>query len=604
MTTPTIHWNVDADGNWSTSADWNPHRLPNSTDDVAIDTAHLHTVTHAMGTHTVHSLAVGNDDFVVSGGYLRVLSDASFANVLSVSGGNLKFSGPATARVLSQTGGTVSGAGTFTVTGQSLFTSDCLQTGTGTTVLMGATSDFAARFCLDGERTLDNRGTFTMQGTTGILLGFNPFGVSLGGGTLTNEGIMELQGANSIGTPDAPGLASFVNAGRIEKTGPEEAAVAVDFTDTGVIDIGGGTLFFDIGASSFAGLVSGNGTLQFQGGTQALNSGASLAVGAWSVVKAAQTSVNEDLSYAGLFVLSGGSLSVAAGDTLSLGGVQNLAGGTVKGAGTVRLFSGLVQNLTVGGAVTLRDAGVVDQDGETVSTILTLAGAATLLISPDATWRIDDDSGIARGASSAASIVNNGLLLKQTATGVSRIDVATMNTGTIEAASGALQFTRMMTGGGALLADAGATLRFDASVAASLAMTFTGGGATLSLSKPSTFAATIHGFVHTDVIDLLGATATSATLGAGDTLVIKDGASVLATLQLAGNHANDTFHVASDGNGGTKITVTTAALAGGARFVAAMAGFQARGDLSAHEPLAEIRRGAHPALAAPHMQIA
>ena len=79
----------------------------------------------------------------------------------------------------------------------------------------------------------------------------------------------------------------------------------------------------------------------------------------------------------------------------------------------------------------------------------------------------------------------------------------------------------------------------------------------LALKDAAKFAAAIGGFAATDTIDLLGKKATSAVLGAGDTLVIKNGTKAVATLQLAGTYTGDTFNVASDGAGGTDITLST-----------------------------------------------
>jgi hypothetical protein len=67
-----------------------------------------------------------------------------------------------------------------------------------------------------------------------------------------------------------------------------------------------------------------------------------------------------------------------------------------------------------------------------------------------------------------------------------------------------------------------------------------------------------------------------------DTLVISDGATTIATLQLAGNHKGDTFHLAADGHGGKNITLTTPGPEvgppdAGHRFVAAMAGLATAG---------------------------
>jgi hypothetical protein len=74
-----------------------------------------------------------------------------------------------------------------------------------------------------------------------------------------------------------------------------------------------------------------------------------------------------------------------------------------------------------------------------------------------------------------------------------------------------------------------------------------------------------------DTIDLLGRTATSASINGADQLVIVNGATTIATLQLSGTYTTPTFNLASDGAGGTNVTLLTAARAPGA-FIAAMAG--------------------------------
>ena len=99
------------------------------------------------------------------------------------------------------------------------------------------------------------------------MLGYNPFGASLGGGTLKNDAgaTIDIQGSNQI--PANPfGATSFTNAGTLEKTvGTGVAGIDVNFTDTGTIKIASGTLEFGADAS-FAGLVSGAGTLSFAAG--------------------------------------------------------------------------------------------------------------------------------------------------------------------------------------------------------------------------------------------------------------------------------------------------------------------------------------------------
>jgi hypothetical protein len=104
----------------------------------------------------------------------------------------------------------------------------------------------------------------------------------------------------------------FTNAGTLAKTGGTGVShVGADIIDTGAVSIASGTLEFDGATNSFAGLVSGAGRLAFAGGTQALDTGATLTVANWSLSAGAVTTLNDNLDYAG-------NLSQGAGTTLAL----------------------------------------------------------------------------------------------------------------------------------------------------------------------------------------------------------------------------------------------------------------------------------------------
>jgi hypothetical protein len=101
----TVQWAVDANGNWSTAANWssNPN-LPSPSDDVVIDRpGYSILVTHSGGTDSVNSLTC-NEGLTLSGGTL------SLANNSSVNGTFLF------------TGGTLGGAGTVTLSGAATWT--------------------------------------------------------------------------------------------------------------------------------------------------------------------------------------------------------------------------------------------------------------------------------------------------------------------------------------------------------------------------------------------------------------------------------------------------------------------------------------------------
>ena len=84
---------------------------------------------------------------------------------------------------------------------------------------------------------------------------------------------------------------------------------------------------------------------------------------------------------------------------------------------------------------------------------------------------------------------------------------------------------------------------------------------TLILNNPTTFTGTITNVAPGNTIDLAGiGTATSATLGADNVLTVHGGSSGTVTLDLdpSQNFIGEAFAVASDGNGGTDITVGNA----------------------------------------------
>lgn len=95
-------------------------------------------------------------------------------------------------------------------------------------------------------------------------------------------------------------------------------------------------------------------------------------------------------------------------------------------------------------------------------------------------------------------------------------------------------------------------------MAGTIETTFAGAGGILELGAASEFAASIAGFTSGQTIDLLEIAATGATVNGSDQLVIVDGTSTVATLQLTGSYTGDTFNVTSDGDNGSDITVTPA----------------------------------------------
>jgi hypothetical protein len=152
---------------------------------------------------------------------------------------------------------------------------------------------------------------------------------------------------------------------------------------------------------------------------------------------------------------------------------------------------------------------------------------------------------------------------------------------------------------------AGATLGFARAVEKTLTASFAGSDGTLALDAAAGFGATIAGFAAGDTIDLIDTAATGATVDHRDQLVITDGATTVATLQLSGSYSGDIFTAAPDGRGGTAITLGAAATEPPPvhAFVASMAGMTA-GPAAAHASAGLPITVSHPTLVAPRAALA
>ena len=252
-------------------------------------------------------------------------------------------------------------------------------------------------------------------------------------------------------------------------------------------------------------------------------------------------------------------LTLGAGDRLTLSGTSSL-GGLINGAGSVSAANAtLTKGLVIGGTDALTITGTATQNGNITIGDAT-SSAASVTLAKGASWTISGAFGIAQGAATTSSLTVAGTLTRSGATGTSAIGVAVTDTGMIEAAVGTLDLANAVSGNGALQIDAGAVLEIDAAAAKSLTATFSGSGATLALKAPTAFASTIAGFAVGDTIDLLKIAATGASINAKDQLVIVNGATKVATLQLTGAYSGATFTIGSDKHGGTNITPLTASM--------------------------------------------
>ncbi|MBA3810611.1 MAG: hypothetical protein H0X27_03005 [Caulobacteraceae bacterium] len=299
-----------------------------------------------------------------------------------------------------------------------------------------------------------------------------------------------------------------------------------------------------------------------------------------SVVNNGEINVTSTMTSSGMVISSNtftnqGTITVANGDSLYLlsPSFTNLAAGTLTG-GAYEVDAGSTFTLENDDTVTTDDALIIlsgvdsviqtslSQEVPIEATLTTIGSAGTLKLLAGRDWTstlaMTNFGTLVLGGGTFApgGLTNNGLI-----SGNGVIDVAVANSGVIRATSGALDLTRSVTGSGRLKIGAGATLEVDRMAEKSLKATFKGAGGVLALGQAGKFNARIAGFAPGDAIDLLGQAATSATLQAGDKLVIMNGTQTIATLRLSGDYAGDSFAVASDGHGGTTITVSAGLLA-------------------------------------------
>ncbi len=426
-----------------------------------------------------------------------------------------------------QSGGTLSGTGTLTVTGSGQFSGSYdAQTGTGKTLLKGATQVDDSYLTLDGGRTLENAGTLTLQSGT-VYLGYDPFATTLGGGTLVNDkGASFLIESDGTNVQVDLGKTGFTNAGLVEKEFSSGVSnIYAAFTNTGTVSVQSGILSFDGGGSSNGGAftVAAGATLGFGGGTFTLTGGTYSVVGQ-TLVSGGTLSLAGGTMTAGEFAQSYG--TIAGASTLTVTGSALFSGSYDAETGTGKtLLKGLTHvddsYLTLDGGRTLENAGTLTVQSGTIylgyDPFATTLGGATFVNDKGASFLIESDGTSVQVDLGSTGFTNAGLIEKELSSGTSNIYAALTNTGTVSVQSGTLSLDGGGTSnGGAFTVAAGAILGFGGGTFTVTGGTYTIAGETLVSGGTANFAgAAIGSFGNS--LDLTGGTlalgADSATVG-------------------------------------------------------------------------------------------
>ncbi len=371
---------------------------------------------------------------------------------------NLTYGGDFT---LSQAGTLNLGTSTLTLTGESslngIIASSALNLSgnghfNGLTLENGTLLSLSGTYSQTGQINLGQTGTGTLSiGTAGRLriTGNDTITNSSLGGTLINAGTLIKSGGNPVnGT----------------------AAIYATVMNTGTINASIGTIAFwapsNGSTSTLNGTITGAGTVAFDAGNFAISSSSFALTTARTLLanSASMTLTASNMSYAGNFDQTGGTLVVgvpgpiAGGSTLTLTGLDAFDGGLLKGTGTV-LCSGNVNldnnmalegNLTFGFgydsssntssslAATISQTGTIQLGAELDAITLANIGA-------NESWLMKGPSSI---LGSNGTITNYGLFEKQSGAGDSLVQDNFVNTagGTLVANSGMLT----LSGGGTL----------------------------------------------------------------------------------------------------------------------------------------------------------
>ena len=546
--------------------------------------------TYNAGTSTTVSGGTGN---------LNVATAGLGAISLTTSGSTLNLeAATATAASLAQSGGTLSGTGTLTVTGAATFKPDSYaESGTGRTLVEGGASITANNsLSLTLSRTLELQGTSTVTVMTGGTINLNnPGQITLDSGAVFNDESGTTNNGLTIGTSG-----TVSNAGTWEKTvGAFISTVSAAFSSTGTsgnlanVEVAAGTLDLSGGGTDTFTSYSGAGTIDFGGGTRTIdvnssittsnvdfNGGTTTVNGTYNAGTSTTVSGgtgNLNVATAGLGAISlttsGGTLNLEAATATAASLAQS--GGTLSGTGTLTVTgaatfnadsyaeSGTGRTLVEGGAsitannsLSLTLSGTLELQGTSTVTgtsggIIGLGTTGTLKLDSGAIF--NDESGTSGTgltiSGTTGTVSNAGTWEKTSNTNTTTINTAFSNTGTVEVQTGTLDFNGNLTNSGTVETTAtGAIIQLGSSgsvsnsgliEATSQSSEFDAKGNTIAWNGASAGVAGTNGIIigATDTLTL--DTGTLNLTGAGALSLqggqIKTGTVVSATLSNQGN---------------------------------------------------------------------
>ncbi|MDP7449612.1 MAG: hypothetical protein QF689_13555 [Candidatus Latescibacteria bacterium] len=395
-----ITWDDGAgDSNWNSALNWDTDTVPGAGDDAVINFG---------------------GGLVVTVNTAESVNSVTCNDALTLSANTLTIAAASTINDFSQSGGTLNGAGTVTLTGTATWTGGT-QSGAGnTTVQSGTTLTITAA----ANATLDTR-SMTNDGTI-VFIGASSYYLNNGAALTNNAGAtVDIQGT-AVNLFPLAGTGSIDNQGTFLKSSSAGTSIVTVFFDQtgGSLDVQTGTLNL-VGTGSHSSgtwTVAAATTLGFTGATHTFTGTHS---GVISGTLTASTTFT--VATAATFNFTGNGLSWTAGTWNG--------GGTLTNDGTITATA--AASATLDAATTLTNNGTVDFIGTSSfyisnSSVLNNTAAATLDIQNDLTlWQL----------AGTGTVTNAGTLLRSAGAGTATVQVGLTNTGTVDVDTGILSST-------------------------------------------------------------------------------------------------------------------------------------------------------------------
>ena len=329
-------WKNPIDGFWDVPNNWVGDLLPLEGDDVLISFANDDITTEHRTGNTSLNEFTSDEAFVLSGGTLTVANTVSINNTFTLSGGTANFNGlSSSVNSLNFTNGFIGGEGNLTLNGPSTWSRGTMS-GTGRTIVAsGATLNMEGTTQKALNRTLDNQGTITYQGSDLRL-----------GDIINNQGqFNSIGGGGFFGTS---ANSAFNNQGNFNRSGAGTTSFSrIAFNNSGTVTVTEGTLDLQ-GGGTHSGDFIGAGTLQLSSGTHTFitdslltnnvritNSDSTTAAVIFNVDF--NTGINTNLNFTNGFIGGGGNLT--------LNGPSTWSRGTMSGTGRTIVASGATLNM-------------------------------------------------------------------------------------------------------------------------------------------------------------------------------------------------------------------------------------------------------------------